>query len=255
MASHGQESPLSAKPDSIDTYGPIDVLSDTKGFNLRPYVKDIVARVKTTWLSLVPNSARWPIKAQGHVSVDFRVTKDGNVEDVKYHETSGNEGLDRAAYGAITGFGPLPPFPGEFQCEFVRMRFHFYYNESPGNDSKERIMNDHVLPCVASKAPSKPTVAERLPLVVSPGSIQLAPGAKARFHAKIYGLVDSAVTWSLRGSGCEGSACGSISSDGLYTAPDKTPNPSAVDVIATSIVTPSQRASSTVTIAAETDSR
>src|SRR5208337_4338103 len=41
-------------------------------------------------------------------------------------------------------------------------------------------------------------------------------------------------TWPVR----SGSACGSISSDGLYTAPDKVPNPAAITVIATSTVTP-----------------
>ena len=254
MASRGQDRP-SAKTDGIDTYGPIDVLTDTRGFNVKPYVKDITARVKPTWFSLVPKSARWLIKQQGHVSVDFRVTKDGNVADVKYHETSGNEGMDRAAYGAITGFGPMPPFPAEFQCQFIRLRFNFYYNERPDENVKERVLHDHVLPCGTSEAPGKATLVENLPLLVSPGSIQLAPGARTRFLAKIYGLVDSAVTWSVRGSGCEGSACGLISSDGLYTAPDKIPNPSAITVIATSTVTPTQSASSTVTIAAATDSR
>jgi TonB family protein len=253
VTSRGQESSSPARTDRIDTYGPIDVLSETRGFDMGPYMKNIIARVRTTWFSLVPTSARWPIKDRGHVSIDFRVMKDGHVEDVKYHETSGNEGMDRAAYGAITGFGPMPSFPEEFQCEFVRMRFHFYYNQRPAN-IKERVMRDHALSCVTSTAASKVATVEKLPLLVSPNSIQMAPGAKTRFYAKIYGIVDSAITWSIRGSGCEGSACGSISSDGLYTAPDKVPNPAAITVIATSTVTPTLSASSTVTIAAASDS-
>jgi len=251
--SGGQGGSLPAKPGGNDAHGPVEVLSDTKGFNMKPYLKDLVARVRTTWFALIPNTARAPIMERGHLSIDFRVMKDGHVEDIKYHSTSGNENFDRAAYGAITGSSPMPPFPAEFQCQFVRLRFYFYYNESPG-DTKERSLDNQVLPCVTSKvvpaddAPSKATPIEKLPLVVSPGSIQLAPGAKVRFYAKIYVLVDSAVTWSVRGPGCERSACGVISSDGLYTAPEKIPNPPVITVIATSTVTPTNTASSTVTI-------
>jgi len=257
--SGGQDGSLPAKPGGNDSHGPVELLSDTKGFNMKPYLKDLVARVRTTWFMLIPNTVRAPILAQGHLSIDFRLMKDGHIEEIKYHEKSGNESLDRAAYGAITGSSPMAPLPAEFQCQFVRIRFYFYYNQSPG-DIKERSLDDQVLPCVTSKveladeAPSKVTPLEKIPLVVAPTSIQLAPGAKARFYAKIYGLVDSAVAWSVRGSGCERSACGIISSDGLYTAPDNIPNPPVVTVIATSIVTPTNSASSTITIAAAGDS-
>lgn len=257
--SRGQDSSPSAKPGGIEAQGPIEVLSDTKGFNMKPYLRGIATRVKATWFTLVPNSARAPILARGHLAIDFRLMKDGHVKDIKYHETSGNVGFDRAAYGAIVSSSPMPPLPEDFQCQFVKMRFHFYYNESP-SDIKERSLDDQVLPCVTSKvipaaegAPSEATATGNIPLVVSPGTIQLAPGAQVKFVAKIYGLVNSAVTWSVQGSGCERSACGVVSSDGRYIRPDKIPDPPAITVIATSTVTPSQTASSTVTIAVPGD--
>ena len=120
--SRGQQASSPIKPGAIDARGPVEVLSDTKGFNMKPYVKDLSARVKATWLPLVPNAARKPIFARGHLAIDFRVMKDGHVEDIRYHGTSGNESLDRAAYGAITGSSPMPPLPAEFQCQSVRMR-------------------------------------------------------------------------------------------------------------------------------------
>ena len=256
-ASRGQDRSANAGPWWIDRHGPIEVLSDTKGFNLKPYLKEVVAKMRTTWITLAPNTVRAPVNEQGHVSIEFRLMKDGHIEDVKYHESSGNEGLDRAAYGAIMGSGPMPPLPAEFQCQFVKLRFHFYYNQSPG-ETEERGPDDRVVPCVTGKvepeeAQNKVTITKKVSMVVSPSSIRLAPGAKARFSAKIFGLVDSAVTWSVRGSGCEASTCGVISSEGLYTAPDKIPNPPAVRVVATSTVTPTNSASSTVTIAVPGD--
>jgi len=255
--SRGQDSSSNAGPWWIGRHGPIEVLSDTKGFNLKPYVKEIVAKMRTTWITLAPNTVRAPLNEQGHVSIEFRLMKDGHIEDVKYHESSGNEGLDRAAYGAIMGSGPMPPLPAEFQCQFVELRFHFYYNQRPG-ETEERGPDDRVVPCVTGKvdaeeAQNKVTVTEKVPIVVSPSSSRLAPGAKTRFSAKIFGLVNSAVTWSVRGSGCEASTCGVISSEGLYTAPDKIPNPPAVRVIASSTVTPTNSASSMVTIAVPGD--
>lgn len=55
-------------------------------------------------------------------------------------------------------------------------------------------------------------------IVVSPTSAQLVTGAKQQFSTVPVPL-DSSVNWSVGGPGCKGLACGSISADGLYTAP------------------------------------
>jgi hypothetical protein len=86
--------------------------------------------------------------------------------------------------------------------------------------------------------------------MVSPISIQVAAGTKTQFYARMEGLVDSAVTWSIAGPGCEGSACGTISTSGLYTAPAKIPIPSTIIVTATSIASPTKSSSGTATIVA-----
>lgn len=245
----GQDNQSSAKPGGNDVRGPIDILSDTKGFNVKPYLKEVAGMVKANWYLLIPDIARPPRLEQGHVAIDFRVAKDGHVKDVKYHETSEDPKLDRAAYGAITGFGSLPPLPSEFQCEFIKLRFHFYYNESPGDvagGAGVRELDDQVLPCVTSKVIPIGEPALR----VTPSSTHLAAGTKTQFSARIDGLIDLAVTWSIAGPGCEGPACGVISADGLYTAPAKIPNPSTITVTATLIATPTESASGTVTIVA-----
>jgi len=232
--------------------GPIDVLSDTKGFNVKPYLKGVVRTVRSNWYFVMPNVARAPKLEQGHVAIDFRVMKDGRIKDVKYHENSEDPKLDRAAYAAITGSGPLPPLPSEFQCEFIKMRFHFFYNERPGDTGGigERELDDQVVPCVTSKVIPIGEPA----LSVSPVSIQVAAGTKTQFYAKINGLIDSAVTWSIAGPGCEGPACGIISASGLYAAPAKVPSPATITVTAALISTPTESASGAITIVAAGDS-
>jgi hypothetical protein len=83
---------------------------------------------------------------------------------------------------------------------------------------------------------------------VLPPSPQVVSGAKEQFSAIVTGKVNSGVTWKISGAGCSGSACGSISPDGLYTAPTSIPNPASVIVTATLATAPSETASATVTV-------
>jgi len=83
---------------------------------------------------------------------------------------------------------------------------------------------------------------------VSPPSAQLKPGAQLQFTAKVSGNSSALVIWSISGSGCIGSACGSISASGLYTAPAAAPNPPVVAVTATLLSDPTKSGSATVTI-------
>jgi TonB family protein len=85
-------------------------------------------------------------------------------------------------------------------------------------------------------------------LDVSPTSAQLVTGAKQQFSATVSGATNSAVNWSVGGPGCAASACGSISADGLYTAPLGVPNPASVIVKATSATDPTKMGLATVTI-------
>lgn len=86
---------------------------------------------------------------------------------------------------------------------------------------------------------------------VSPTSAQVITGSQQQFSAIVSPLSEapsSGVNWSVSGSGCVAAACGSISSDGLYTAPRSLPNPAAIIVTATSPTDPSRKASAQVTI-------
>lgn len=222
----------------------IDLLSDTKGFDLRAYLNELVGIVRTNWFHLIPEAAE---RKKGHLAVRFRVIRDGHITDVKYDTNSGDATLDRAAYGAVVASSPLRPLPSEFACEFIELRFRFYYNPDPGTVAEANV-NDRVLPCVTSKI----RLIKTLPLTVSPTSVQVAVGSKQQFHVTFPGAEDSTVTWSV---GCEGSACGTISADGLYTAPANVPNPATISVTATLKTTPTESAASTVTIVQATDSR
>ena len=90
-------------------------------------------------------------------------------------------------------------------------------------------------------------------LSISPASASVPTGGTQSLTATETGTSNTAVTWSLSGAGCSGSACGTLSSSSLsavYTSPSVPPSPPQVSVIATNVADPTKSASATMTIVA-----
>ena len=139
------------EPTSNATKGanPLELRSDTKGFDFSQYRKKLLSVVKSKWQELIPEEASVPQMMKGKVSVDFRVLKDGTITNVGYAEHSGNRALDQAAFDSIIHSSPLKPLPAKFECNFVAFRFHFYYNPDP-KDLQNSADSGALLPCVTS---------------------------------------------------------------------------------------------------------
>jgi hypothetical protein len=90
-------------------------------------------------------------------------------------------------------------------------------------------------------------------VTLSPTSATLNPNDTAMFTATVTPSdANSAITWTLSGSGCTGNACGTLSSTTsnpvTYTAPAVAPSPNIVTVTATSVADPTKSAAAAVTI-------
>ena len=105
-----------------------EILSDTMGVDFGPYLARVVQEVRLNWLNLIPEVARPPLMKRGRVSIEFAIVKDGSVAGLRLDDSSGDSSLDRAAWGGITASNPFPPLPGEFGGEYLKLRFHFFYN-------------------------------------------------------------------------------------------------------------------------------
>lgn len=105
--------------------GALDILSDTQGVDFGPYLQRILEDVRDNWYRLIPESAEMK---KGKLAIEFAITKDGNVADMRLVATSGDVALDRAAWGGITASNPFPPLPSEFTGPYLALRFRFYYN-------------------------------------------------------------------------------------------------------------------------------
>ena len=88
-------------------------------------------------------------------------------------------------------------------------------------------------------------------LSISPASASVPTTGTQLFNASVTGTSNTAVNWSLSGTGCSGSSCGTIStsaSSAVYSAPSLAPSPATVIVIATSVADPTKSASASVAV-------
>jgi TonB family protein len=105
--------------------GALEILSDTQGVDFGPYLQRILEDVRENWYRLIPESAEMK---KGKLAIEFAITKDGKLADMKLVATSNDGALDRAAWGGITASNPFPPLPSDFTGPYLALRFRFYYN-------------------------------------------------------------------------------------------------------------------------------
>jgi len=105
-----------------------EVLSDTQGVDFSSWLSRWHYITQMTWDPLIPDEVNPPILKSGIVAVRFKVLPNGQVTDMQLDGRSGDTGLDRAAWGAITG-SSYPPLPREFHGPYLELRAYFLYNE------------------------------------------------------------------------------------------------------------------------------
>ncbi len=93
------------------------------------------------------------------------------------------------------------------------------------------------------------TVINHVLVSVQPTNVTLPPLAVQGFTAAVLGTDDQSVVWQIQGTGCTpNSLCGTISLEGIYTAPAVAPAPNTLTVVAISEDDETQSATATVTI-------
>ena len=102
----------------------------------------------------------------------------------------------------------------------------------------------------AESASVSVTITSDVAVSVTPPSANVELGAVQIFapHIASAGNPSTAVTWTVAGTGCTNSACGTIDANGNYIAPGILPSPAAVTVTARSVADPTKTAIVLVTI-------
>jgi TonB family protein len=105
--------------------GNLEILSDTQGVDFGPYLQRILQDVRENWYRAIPESAEMK---KGKLMIEFAITKDGKVADMRLVATSNDVALDRAAWAGISASNPFPPLPSDFTGPYLALRFRFFYN-------------------------------------------------------------------------------------------------------------------------------
>ncbi|MGB6194604.1 MAG: energy transducer TonB, partial [Terracidiphilus sp.] len=113
--------------------GGVEVLSDTQGVDFNSWLMRWHRETERTWDPLIPDEVNPPISRSGAVVIRFKVLPNGRIMDgsMVLEGRSGDTGLDRAAWGALTGSN-YPPLPREFHGPYLELRAMFLYNMQPG---------------------------------------------------------------------------------------------------------------------------
>ena len=112
--------------------GGVEILSDTQGVDFRNWLIRWHRETENTWDPLIPDEVNPPINKTGAVIIRFKVLPNGRLMDgsLVLEGRSGDTGLDRAAWGALTGSN-YPPLPSGFHGPYIELRAIFLYNMEP----------------------------------------------------------------------------------------------------------------------------
>ena len=105
----------------------VELLSDPRGVDFRPYLTQVLASVRRNWFAVIPESARLGM-SRGRTLIQFSVARNGTVPKLVIANSSGAPPLDRAAVAGISASNPFPPLPSEFLGGEIRVQFTFLYN-------------------------------------------------------------------------------------------------------------------------------
>jgi outer membrane biosynthesis protein TonB len=110
----------------------VEILSDTQGVNLEPYIKRLLRILYNNWIPLIPEETLPPLNKEGQTLIRFTINPDGTLAVGGMHldASTHDQAIDRAAWGAITSSDPLPPLPKEFKGSNLELRIDFIISKN-----------------------------------------------------------------------------------------------------------------------------
>jgi len=115
-------------PSPCNDCSALQLLSDPKNVDFKPYLLQVLAMVKKNWMAVIPDSAR--LGRKGVVVLKFSIDRHGAVPTLEFTTPSGND-FDHAAVAGISASVPFPPLPAEYPGDQIHLQMAFAYNVAP----------------------------------------------------------------------------------------------------------------------------
>ena len=188
---------------SFRLYGPsgmgkVEVVGDSYGMTFDSYLEPIILEAQKCWSEATEDKAHAPAIKQGQVTIQFAIRSDGVVGATEIDSSSGDDVLDHDARKCVSPLKTDKALPSGFKDKDVVARMQLLFNVRG--------------------------------MSINPTHTQIAAGGRTQFYLELAGNLTKAADWIVTGSGCTGTTCGTISPNGLYTAPDVLPDPPFVRV-------------------------
>lgn len=106
----------------------VDVLSDTQGVDLTPYLRINAHFLHNNWRKLTTTDAIGSSHSVSDLSVEFTVSRDGSVKDAKVAQPSGDSVLDEAALEALKRSSPFQELPSNYAGQSLALRIRLHYD-------------------------------------------------------------------------------------------------------------------------------
>lgn len=84
---------------------------DTANFPFTYYLQQIRGRIEENWVR--------PQGHHGHVTVHFKINRDGSIVEPQIFEPSRDRTADMLAAGAVKRSAPFPPLPIDFGGDYL----------------------------------------------------------------------------------------------------------------------------------------
>ena len=81
--------------------------------------------IKRSWVSSLPEEVAHSNNSQAETVIRVTISRDGKISAMELAESAHQIGVDRAAWGSITGAGQLPSLPTDFNGPSLILSIHF----------------------------------------------------------------------------------------------------------------------------------
>jgi TonB family protein len=106
----------------------VDVLSDTQGQDLTPYLRINVHFLHNNWRKLTSTDVIGSSHNVSDLSLEFTVSRDGSLSGAKVAQPSGDDVLDEAALEALKRSSPFHELPSNYAGPSLALRVRLHYD-------------------------------------------------------------------------------------------------------------------------------
>jgi TonB family protein len=123
---HAQATAHTSLPQPSDMKLGVELLTDTNGASVDPYMKNLISDLRKHWLPLASEAANHPLVKQEETVLSLSIGP-GRILAMQLEGSTHDTALDRAAWSAAKGTSYLPP-PTGIRGPDLKLRVHFTVN-------------------------------------------------------------------------------------------------------------------------------